>query len=60
MRQEPVQHQGALANIFEMYVSLPEKRPLSWDEMQEAIKRGTRWDAEKGSWTNGFTGTYAP
>ena len=59
-----VRRRGALANIFEMYASLPEKRSLTWDEMQEAIKRGTVWDSTvndgAGGWTNGFTGTYAP
>ena len=58
----PVRRRGALANIFEMYVSLPTPRALTWDEMQEAIKRGTVWqgDAATGGWTNGFNGTYVP
>jgi hypothetical protein len=48
----------ALGNMYAMYISLPEKRNLTWDELQEAITRGTVW--QDGGWTNGFTGTYQP
>ncbi len=49
---------NALANILDMYQSITPRRNLTWDEMQEAIKRGTVWD--NGGWTNGFTGVYIP
>lgn len=55
---------AAKENIYKMCVSLPERRVLTWDEMQEAIKRGTVWDKTlnggAGGWTNGFTGAYVP
>ncbi len=42
----------AVANMYEMYLSLPERRPLTKEEMQDAITYGTVWDAATGGWVD--------